>query len=435
MIEGSLLVPLVSIVFLLIISAFFSGSETGLTGISRSRIYKLRKEGNKRARQVLLLRHNKDSLIGTILLGNNAVNIGASALATAIAIKHFGEDGILYVTIVMTLVVLIFSEILPKTYAFNNAEKVALNVAPILIPLVKLLSPVTKALQVIVSFLTKVFGLKGADSEEDGSSMEALRGAIQMHHDSGAMVKDDRYMLDSILDLKETEVGEIMIHRRNIHTIDIATDPKEIVKMAQDSKYTRIPLWEKRQDNIIGILHNRDLLKLAILKVNALTREDIRSILMPAWFIPETTSLKSQLKAFLNKKNHFALVVNEYGDLQGMVTLEDILEEIVGQIEDEQDKKVEEMPSIKKDKDGSYIVRGTVTIRDLNRALDWNLPDTEAATVAGLIIHGAKNIPNKGQKFRFYGYNFEILGRKRNQITKIKASKSKRKKKVVKKRS
>ena len=408
---------IISIIILLAFSAFFSGSETGLTGASRAKIHNLQVSGNKRAEMVSNLRKDKDRLIGAILLGNNAVNIAASALATTLAIKYFGDDAVLYVTIIMTFLVLIFAEVIPKTYAFRNAEKVALFVAPILTILVKLFSPITKLVQIVGNLFMFLLGID-IKSEEKSDGTAALRGAIALHHDEGTMVKDDRDMLGSILDLTETEVGEVMLHRKEMKTISIDETPEKIVNYILDSTYTRIPVWKGNPDNIIGIVHSKDLTR--ALQNADITSVKIKEIMKDPWFIPETTNLKDQLKAFKQKQSHFALVVDEYGSLLGLVTLEDILEEIVGEIEDEHDVAIK---GISKLSDGAYAVNGNVTIRDLNRELDWNLPDEEASTIAGLVIHEAQLIPDVKQVFNFHGYRFEMLKKQRNQITSIKIGK------------
>ncbi len=416
---------IISIVFLIIISAFFSGSETGLTGSSRAKIHQLKIEGNKRAKMVSRLREEKDNLIGTILLGNNAVNIAASALATKFAIDSFPDDpdsAVLYVTIIMTFIVLVFAEVMPKNYAFRNSEKVALLVAPIFIVLVKIFTPITILVQLFVDILMKIFGFSVQKDDDTMSDTNALRGAIALHHDEGAVVKSDRDMLGSILDLADMEVGEVMLHRKEMETLDKSTPSSEIIKFVLNSRYTRIPVWEDNSDNIIGVLHSKRLMR-ALKKTGGNTDNiDIEKLVSTPWFVPETTTLKNQLHAFRQKHNHFALVVDEYGVLLGMVTLEDILEEIVGQIDDEYDASTK---IVNKQKDGSYLVEGSVTIRDLNRELDWNLPDEEAATIAGLIIHEAQLIPDVGQVFVFHGYRFEIKSKNRNQITNIRVSRGK----------
>ena len=408
-------IALLIIIILLILSAFFSGSETGLTAVSRAKIHQLKIDGDKRAIIVSELRKDKDGLIGTILLGNNAVNIAASAMATSVAIGIFGDgEGVLYVTIIMTLLVLIFSEVLPKTYAFRNSEKVALAVAPTFKFLVIAFLPITKAVQFIARMTLRMFGMR--EIKEEGYSIDMLRGAIELHHDAGAVLKHDRDMLGSVLDLAEMEVEEVMIHRKDMETINASNSPQEIAEKAMSSPHTRIPVWKDNPDNIIGILYVKDLVRTLL---GGRKAEDIKieDIMKDPWFIPSTTSLKRQLQAFRSKHTHFALVVDEYGELLGLITLEDILEEIVGQINDEYD--IEEYKT-RKQPDGSYIVDGDLSIRDLNREMDWDLPDEEAATIAGLIIHDAQLIPNIGQLFHFHGFSFEIIGKKRNQITKIK---------------
>ncbi len=411
-----MLLTFISICFLLCLSGFFSGSETALTAASRARIHRLKSEGNLRAEKVHRLRENKERLIGAILLGNNAVNILASALATTLAINVFGNEGVFYVTVIMTLLVLIFAEVLPKTYAFRNAEKMALLVSPAFIILVKLFTPVTLFVQFIVDFTLRLTGLSD-DDDSLGDSTDALRGAIELHHDEGAVVKDDKDMLGSILDLTEVEVHEIMVHRKSMETLEINQPAEQIIKHVMESRHTRIPIWEENPDNIIGVLHARQLMAAIYDAGGDLRGIDIRDVMMDAWFVPDTTILKDQLQAFREKKSHFALVVNEYGDLQGLITLEDILEEIVGQIEDEQDairQTLRQLP------DGSYLVNGAMSVRDLNRELDWNLPDDEAATVAGLVIHMAEVIPDVKQVFHFYDCRFEVMKKKRNQITTLK---------------
>ncbi|MCB2081183.1 MAG: HlyC/CorC family transporter, partial [Rickettsiales bacterium] len=355
-------------------------------------------------------------LIGAILLGNNAVNIGASALATSFAIHYFGEQGVIYATVAMTLLVLIFAEVLPKTYAFRNAEKVALSVAPMLQVVVKMLAPITGTVQWIVEQVLQRISPSGS-GEAMISSAEVLRGAIELHHREGGVRKQHRDMLGSILDLGETEVGEVMVHRRHMETLNLEDPPERLLKKVLGGSHTRFPVWKGRPENIVGVLHAKNLLRAVQQHKGVLRTLNVEKILTPAWFIPHTTTLQNQLQAFRRRRHHFALVVDEYGSLMGLVTLEDILEEIVGQIEDEYDL---ETSHLKKQKDGSYVVDGTMTVRDLNRALDWNLPDDLATTVAGLVIHEAQRIPEEGQVFRFHGVRFTIMQRQRHQLVKLK---------------
>ena len=411
---------LISIVFLIALSAFFSGSETGLTGVSRAKIHKLKAEGHKRATLVSKLHDKNDDLISTILLGNNAVNILASALATSLAVREFGDEGVFYVTVILTMVVLVFAEVMPKTFAFRNAEKVALTVAPIFSVLITVFYPITWVVRAMVAGILKIFGkqMSGDGGEVDMQDTDALRGSIEMHHDAGAVVKDDRNMLGSILDLAIRDVSEVMLHRKVMFTCDADLPQEEMIQKLLTSSYTRIPFWKDDSDNIIGVLHVRDAMQ--SMQQNGQDSFDLLPLLKEPWFVPQTTSLADQLKAFRKKQTHFAFVVDEYGAILGLVTLEDILEEIVGQIEDEYDQK--EL-NIVEHRDGSHTIRGTVTIRDINRDLDWDLPADGASTLAGLIMHEAKVIPNVKQVFHFHGYRFEILRKQRNQILQVRVRK------------
>ena len=408
-----------AIVGLLIISSFFSGSETALTAASRARMHALEEDGNAGARLVNRLLASRERLIGAILLGNNLVNIAASALATSLFLTMFGEAGVAYATIVMTALVVIFAEVLPKTYAILNADRMALAVAPILRVIVAVLAPVTAALQFLVRHTLRLFGSSITDDAEVLSAHEELRGAIELHHKEGGVVKGDRDMLGGVLDLRELDVSDIMIHRTNMDAIDAELPAGEIVDAALKSPHTRLPLWRGEREEIVGILHARTLLKALRDSKGDVSKIDVMALATPPWFVPDTTTLKDQLNAFLKKKAHFAVVVDEYGEVMGLVTLEDIIEEIVGDIIDETDiAAVKAKPQA----DGSLIVDGLVPIRDVNRLMDWDLPDEEATTVAGLVIHEAQTIPNPGQAFTFHDFRFEILRRHRNRITSLRVT-------------
>lgn len=411
------------VILLLLVSAFFSSSETALTALSRARIYHLVMDGNKRAQLVSNLRKKKEALIGTVLLGNNAVNIAASAIATSITIKILGPDndgGLVIVTVIMTLLVVIFTEVLPKTYAIQNSERVALSLAPALALCVKLLYPITHSIQLFIRLILGMLGADKPDSNTLISATDVIRGTIELHHQEGKMIKQDRDMLGSILDLNDIEVGDIMVHRKEVETIGADLTPSELLDAAVRTMHSRIPLYQGEPDNIIGLLHVKDLIKAMNDSEGKITSEGILSIVHKPWFIPETTNLRGQLLAFRSKRQHFAFVVDEYGTWLGIVTLEDIIEEIVGNIEDEHDETAHH---IQKQQDGSYMVRGDVTLRDLNRALEWNLPDDYASTVAGLIIHEAERIPAKGEHFEFHGVGFTVLEKKATQLTRLRLEK------------
>ena len=402
-----------AIVALLSLSAFFSGSETALTAASRPRIYAWEKEGDTRAATANQVLDEPERLIGTILLCNNLVNILASALATSLFLSLFGQAGVAYATIAMTALVVVFAEVLPKTYAISKPDTTSLAVAPIMRRLIKIASPIVLLVERMVSAILRMFVSIDDGQHVEEAAKQELRGAIDLHHREGAVVKDDKDMLGGILDLKDLEVLDVMVHRTDMHAVCIDDPPDDLVDQVLKSAHTRLPVWRDQPENIIGILHVKDLLRALNRAQFEPSKVDIEGLCKDPWFVPETTGLKDQLDGFLERKAHFAIVVDEYGEVQGLVTLEDILEEIVGQIADEHDIPDNE---IRPQKDGTVNVDGSVPIRDLNRRMDWDLPDDEATTIAGLVIHEAETIPEVGQAFTFYGFRFEILRKQRNKI-------------------
>ena len=411
-IDWSLVGPALMIVGLLCLSAFFSGSETSLTATSRARMLQLEKDGTPAAGRVNRLISDGESLLGSILLGNNLVNIAASMIVGQLFERMLGGNAILWATLVMTFLVLIFAEVLPKTYALSNPDRFALAVSRPILLAVRVFAPIVAGVQFIVRGVLTLFGAKVEGPVL--SAHDELRGTIELHHEEGGVVKDDRDMLGGVLDLRDLTVDDIMVHRKSILMIDADRPAEEIVSAALHSPHTRLPLYKDEMENITGVLHVRDLARALHEAEGDASQVDISAIRRDPWFVPETTEVLDQLNAFREKREHFALVVDEYGALMGLVTLEDILEEIVGTIEDEHDIQVE---GIQPEEDGTWIVDGVVPIRDLNRALDWDLPDEEAVTVAGLVIHEAQTIPERGQVFRFHGVRFEVVDRRRNQLT------------------
>ncbi len=400
------------IVVLLGVSALFSIAETALLSSSRPRLHALARKGSRRARRVEALRQQQDKVLSGILLGNNLVNIVASAMATGLLIDLFGEAGVAYAAVAMTVLVVVFAEVLPKTYGLNRADRVILALAPFLEVVTRVLSPLSHAIQWLVRGILSMLGAQGSQRNAE-AVVEELRGAIEMHAAPDAEAQKERSMLRSILDLADVEVGQIMIHRRDIVSVDAGQRPAAILQQVLDCPHSRVPLWRGQPDNVIGVV-------LAKALVQALRRNDgnadainIMEVAARPWFIPESTSLLDQLEAFRRRREHFALVVDEYGALLGIVTLEDILEEIVGDIAERHEFK---LPGVRPQPDGTLIVDGHVTIRDLNREFDWRLPDEAAATIAGLVLHEARRIPDVGQIFNFYGFRFEILRRRRHQI-------------------
>lgn len=406
------------ILLLLILSALFSGSETALTAASKARMHALEKSGNKHAKIVNLLRQRKNELIGAILLGNNLVNILASAMMTKVLLEYFGDAGVAYATIMMTFLILVFSEVMPKTYTFHHADKSALKIAPFIRILVWVTKPVTLTINTSIKFIFKIFGASTHHSSIH-TSMDELRGAIDLHQREGEdeEIKDEKDMLKSILDLGTVTTSEIMTHRSQIEAISIETSLEDVLDFILKSPFSRFPIWEGGLDNVIGILNTKTFLRDIKLAEKNKTTLMLRDVIAQPWFVPETTTLYDQLKNFRHKNEHFALVIDEYSELMGIVTLEDILEEIVGDIRDELDTKVK---GVAVEPDGSYVVEGTVTIRELNREYNWDLPDEEAATIAGLILYEAQQLPKAGQSFIFHGFRLEVLKRERNQITRIK---------------
>jgi Mg2+/Co2+ transporter CorB len=415
----SLGITLGAIFGLLLASAFFSGSETALTAASRAKMHALEEQGSRRARIVNYLLQIRERFIGAILLGNTLANVAASALATSLFLALFGEEGVVYATIVMTAIVVLFAEVLPKTYAILNADRMALVVAPLVRLLVAVLAPVTTTMQWIVRHTLRLFGISIADDAEVLSAHEEIRGAIELHHKEGGVVKLTRDMLGGVLDLRELTVSDIMVHRTNMDAIDAELPADKIVDLALKSSHTRVPLWRGEREEIVGILHAKTLLKALRDAKGDPAKIDIMALATPPWFVPDTTTLKDQLNAFLKRKAHFAIVVDEYGEVMGLVTLEDIIEEIVGDITDETDVAA---AMAKPQQDGSLVVDGGVPIRDVNRLMDWDLPDEEATTIAGLVIHEAQTIPNPGQAFTFHDYRFEVLSRRRNRITSLRVT-------------
>ena len=411
------------ILILLILSAFFSGSETALTAASRGKLRSAADKGSKGAETALTVTEDSERLIGSVLLGNNVVNILATSLATALLTKIFGQNGVAAATLIMTLLVLIFAEVLPKTFAITYPETVAARVAGPIAIVVKVFSPIVYAVRTLVRGVLYLFGVRTDPDSNILAVREEIAGALHLGHSEGIVEKEDRDRILGALDLNERAVEEIMLHRSSIEMIDADLPPQDMLAQILDSPHTRLPLYRGDQENIVGVLHAKDLLRamhklLAGSDGKGLAAFDVMKVVMPPYFVPETTTLGDQMRNFLKRKTHFALVVDEYGGLQGLITLEDILEEIVGEIADEFDQHEE--AQIEATADGAYIVDGGMTIRDLNRAHDWNLPDEEANTIAGLVIHEAQMIPVEGQVFSFHGFRFEVVSKEENRLATLK---------------
>jgi Mg2+/Co2+ transporter CorB len=403
-----------AIVLLIGLSAFFNMSETALTASSRARMHALEQEGNSKARLVNQLLSAPEKMIGAVLIGNTLVDVFAAALASTLAVSLVGDIGVAYATGIVTVLIVIFAAVLPKTFALAAPDTTALFVTPIMRGIVRALTPFTIAIEYIVRAILKLTPSTKDDEANILSAHEEIRGAIDLQAKEGAVQKVDAFMLGGVLDLRELQVADIMIHRTKMETLNADESPDVIIQEILKSQYTRVPLWKGQPENIVAVLHSKDLLAALGRSGWDPSKLDVMSFAQPPWFVPDTTSLQDQLNQFLKRKAQMALVVDEYGEVQGLITLEDILEEIVGQIADEHDAGD---VHIRPQADGTVNVDGTVAVRDLNRQMDWDLPDDEWTTIAGLVIHEAQTIPEPGQVFTFYGYRFEILRKSRNKIS------------------
>ena len=421
-INSNILITGSSIILLLFLSAFFSGSETALTAASRAKLRSRADKGEPGATRALKITEDNEKLIGSILLGNNLVNILAAALATKLFTDIFKESGVFLATVVMTVLVLL---LLPKTYAITNPEKAAARVSSPINFFIFLTSPLVSALRWVVRQLLKLFGVKIDPDSQILSVHEEIAGTLELGRREGIVEKEHRDRLLGALDLNERNVEEVMLHRSEIKMIDGSALPETIIRQCLESPHSRIPVYKTEPENIIGVLHVKDLLRTMEKYFNSSKTENkslkgfnIIDVMREPYFVPETTTLDDQMRQFLKLRTHFALVVDEYGGIQGLITLEDILEEIVGEITDEFD--VDEVQTIKPNTDGSYTVDGSMTIRDFNRISEWSLPDEEANTLAGILIHEAQSIPSKGQVFSFLGFRFEVIQKLSNRLTKLK---------------
>ena len=408
-----------AVVICLLISAFFSASETALTASSRAAMMRLEKQGNRDASIVNRLMAKRERLLGAILFANNFTNIAASTLATGLLLVFFGQTGVIYATLVMTLLIFIFAEVLPKTAAFNAPDRIALAVAQPVDRTVRWFSPILRAVEWLVRIMLRGLGMPVGKIQSILSPSEELRGTVDLMHRAGVVEKSDRDMMGGLLDLRELTLSDVMVHRTKMVMLDADEPPRDIIDAVLAAGVTRIPLWRGSPDNVVGILHAKEVWRALHAAGGDSGKLDIAALMRPPWYVPDTTPLAEQLKAFRHRKTPFALVVDEYGELEGLVTLEDIVEEIVGDITDEHDIAV---PGVRPLPDGSVNVDGAVPVRDLNRAMDWNIPDHEATTIAGVVIHEARSIPEQGQSFTFHGFRFHVLRKSRNRITALRVT-------------
>ena len=410
MLENTSLIALFLILFfLLILSAFFSSSETALMSLNRYRLKHLAQQGHRGAMIASSLLARPDRLIGLILLGNNFVNIFASAIATVIGIKLLGENGIVVATFTLTLVILLFAEVTPKTLAALHPERVAYPASFVLKPLLFVLYPLVWFTSAITNRLLGLFGVSREDATSTAINIEELRVALM---EAGSMIPNrHKDMLMSILDLEQVTVNDVMVPRNEIEGIDINQPFAEIVKQLSHCGYTRLPVYRVSMDNIVGILHVRKALNL--MTQDNLNQQTFESIVKEAYFVPEDTPLNTQLIQFQRKLRRTGLVVDEYGDLLGLITLEDIFREIVGEFTA---NTIDDEKEIHPQSDGSYLINGSANIRELNRTLDWLLPTDGPKTINGLVLEHLESIPDPGVSLRIDDYIIEVIQTADNAI-------------------
>jgi len=423
MTENLDLILAILVAVLILVSSFLSLVETSITSCSRAKIHRLTKEGDQKAIQVEALLKRSESAISTILLCNNTVSIMASAIATGVLIKFFGESGVIYATVMMTVLIVVFGEIAPKTYSLKHADSIILFFAPFILLLIRIFEPITNNLQHLIEKVFNLFSAKISLNKNSVllSDIEEIRGTIDLKHKAGSIVKYDKDMLDGILDLGEMEIINIMVHRKNIASINIEQSLGKILKKAFEINHSKIPLWKGDEDNIVGILNMRTLIHVLHNNHGNFNKISLEEFTSPPWFVPASNTLKSQLTAFRKKKEKFAIVIDEYGALMGMITMEDILEEIVGDLEGKEDnrnKLNQTKLRITKFKDNSYKISGELSVRDINRKLDWELPEDNdnASTLAGLLISRIERIPEEGEEFEFNSFKFKVLKMEENKV-------------------
>jgi len=399
---------------LLVCAFLLSALETSIIAASPGRIQKKRSMGNKKVNLLLSLLKNKDRVISTLLIIFSVINTVATTIATGMILEIVGDDfGTIVASAVMSVLIIIFAEVIPKAIAVSKPEKIALRGAKFIDYALYFMKPINYGLQKILRLFCYLLRI---DLKSDISASEEVRGVIEHYHMEGNVIKNDRDMLGGVLDLRHITVEEIMVHRSQMVSINADLPTSDIISQALNTPHTRIPLWQGTKDNIIGILHLRNVLKALHKNKFDYSKLDIKSYITEPWFVPENALLSRQLMEFKARRSHIAIVVDEYGDIIGILTLEDILEEIVGQIDDELD---EESNKIVQKEKNLYIVDGTTTIRDLNREININLPDEEANTVAGIIMHELERLPNVGDKLEIGHVRLTIIKKQAHKIKQV----------------
>lgn len=407
----------VAILLLLVLSGIFSGSETAITATGKAKATALAHAGNRRAGTLVALLSDRERLISTLLVGNNIVNILAASLATDVLLRLFGDAGVVYATAIMTILIVIFSEVVPKTLAIRHHDAVALRIAPPLHLLVILFKPLTSAVGWVVRLVLRSLRIP-TDTANVISASQQLRGIIDALGAGGELAKHAHDMLDGVLDLEHVTVDEVMTHRRRVVALDAEMAIGDAVAKLREETFSRYPVYRGSTEQIVGILHLRDLLG-ALAEGKTTSLRTVGDVMREPWFVPETTPLRKQLEQFRQKRTHMALVVDEYGDLQGLVTLQDVLEAIVGEVAEAEDR---ELDDVAEQPDGSLLASGQTQIRRLNRLMDWDLPEDEAVTLAGLVIDIAERIPNEGETISYGRYRLTVKKRERHRLTQVQIS-------------
>lgn len=407
------------VLFLLFVSGLISCFETAITAASRAKIHRRAMEGNKRAKILENLLKNRESVVSVMLLANNAVNIAASAVTTKVVIDVLGEEWLVLATAILTIMIIVFVEILPKTIAIKFTDKVAMFFAPVINVLFKIFSPIMLIIQKIVSLPLSFFD---GEKRTKASELEEIRDTVDLKAKEGSIFKYDKDLLGGVLDLSDTEISEIMVHRKDIESLDASLPIADIAKYAATATHTRIPLWRGNKENIVAILNVKKLLSALYFYKGDVEQFVLSSVTSSPWFVPASNSLRSQLFAFRKRRKHLAMVVDEYGSLSGLITLEDILEEIVGEIKEDEGGGAE--INIIKTKSGAYKIAGKTLIRDINKKLDLDITESEDAyNLAAFIIGRLGRIPEEKESFSLDNNNFEIIKKSGHDLIWIKCRK------------
>jgi len=403
---------IVILIICLVLSALFSASETALMSLSKIRVKQMIENREKGANRINKLLSDPSRLLSAILIGNNVVNIGASSLMTSLAIDAFGNTGVGVATGIMTLLILVFGEITPKSLAAKNSEKISVRLSGFIEFVTNLLTPISFVLNIITDFLVKLLGGE-VDKKKPFITQEELKTIVNVSYKEGVLEGEEKDMIYNVFDFSDSQVNDVMVPRTEIVAIDVDLPYEEIIKIINKEQYSRIPVYKNTIDNIIGILYVKDLL---FLDVNKESTFDLRKYIRQPYFTPEYKSIKELFKEMRTNRNHMVVIIDEYGGTEGIVTIEDVVEEIVGDIEDEYDKKIKEIEVIKEDE---YLVNGNVRIDTINELIGTHIESKDFDTIAGFVIGIIDRLPEAGEEIEYENIRFIIENIDRNRIKKI----------------